>query len=304
MHKQIEPLFSFDVASAMSRGARDYQEDAMLADIANGADLGFVILADGMGGHAAGDVASQIVLTEVFRALTSMRSEMVADKSCIQDTLKDAARAANSRLRSHVEMHADCSGMGSTLVVAVLIADELHWISVGDSPLFLFRDNELTQLNEDHSMSRAIDTMVAAGAMSEAEGKDHPDRNVLTSVLYGKPIPHMDCPDAPLTLRGGDTLIVASDGLQFLSNLEIEAVLRDKPLSGSAEISDSLMDQLERLQDPDLDNVSMSVVQVKAARGDASIRPAVPLRVIETGSIPDFVQPMFSIGPRAKGAAG
>ena len=50
MHKQCEPVFAFDVASAMSRGARDYQEDAMLADIANGADLGFVILADGMGG--------------------------------------------------------------------------------------------------------------------------------------------------------------------------------------------------------------------------------------------------------------
>ena len=304
MHKQCEPVFAFDVTSAMSRGARDYQEDAMLANIANGADLGFVILADGMGGHAAGDVASQIVLTEVFRALTFMRSEMVADRTCIPETLRDAARAANSRLRSHVEMHSECSGMGSTLLVAVLIGDELHWISIGDSPLFLFRENELTQLNEDHSMSRAIDTMVAAGAMSAAEGKDHPDRNVLTSVLYGKPIPHVDCPEMPLKLKGGDTLIVASDGLQFLPNVEIEAVLRDQPLSGSAEISDSLMEGLERLQDPDLDNVSLSVVQVKTARAGSGVRPVVPLRVIETGSIPDFVQPMFSIGPRTKGAAG
>ena len=303
MQKHSEPVFSFDVSSAMSRGARDYQEDAMLADISNGADLGFVILADGMGGHAAGDVASQIVLTEVFRALTFMRAEMVADRACVQETLKDAALAANRRLRSHVEIHADCHGMGSTLVVAVLISDELHWISVGDSPLFLFRNNELTQLNEDHSMSRAIDTLVAAGAISEEEGKDHPDRNVLTSVLYGKPIPHIDCPDTPVTLRGGDTLIVASDGLQFLSNPEIEAVLRDHPLSGSAEISDILMERLKQLENPDLDNVSMSVVQVKATQRDANLKPVVPLRIVETGNIPDYVKPMFSSGSRLKGAA-
>ena len=300
MQQLSEPLFSFDVASAMSRGAREYQEDAMLADVSNGADLGFVILADGMGGHAAGDVASQIVLTEVFRALTFMRGEMVADRACVQGTLKDAARAANSRLRSHVEMHSECSGMGSTLVVAVLIGDELHWISIGDSPLFLFRDNELTQLNEDHSMSRAIDTMVAAGAMSEEEGKDHPDRNVLTSVLYGKPIPHMDCPETPVTLRGGDTLIVASDGLQFLPNAEIEAVLRDQPLSGSAEICDILTERLLRLEDPDLDNVSMSIVQVKAGRTDSAIRPIQSLRVIETGDMPSFVKPMFTAAVRAR----
>lgn len=301
MAKRTEPVFAFDVASAISRGARDYQEDAMLADVSNGADLSFVILADGMGGHAAGDVASQIVLTEVFRALTFMRAEMVADPDCVRETLQGAAEAANSRLRSHVEAHPDCAGMGSTLVVAVLIGTELSWISVGDSPLFLFRDNVLQQLNADHSMSSAIDTMVAAGAISVEEGKDHPDRNVLTSVLYGKPIPQVDCPDEPLSLRGGDTLIVASDGLQFLSNAEIEAVLRARPLSGSAEISDALMERLHLLEDPDLDNVSMSIIQVKAARPSAAAKRKPVLHLVEPSDAPRLLLKAFRAGSEERG---
>lgn len=259
--------FAFDSACALSRGARDYQEDALIADLSRGNALSFAVLADGMGGHAAGDIASKIVVTEMFTALTFMREEMVACPDAISGILREAADTANAMLKAHVERYPETHGMGATLVATVLVGDELHWISIGDSPLYLFRDNRLVQLNADHSMATTIDAMVATGVLSAEEGANHPDRNVLTSVLFGAPIPEVDCPSQPTKLCAGDTLIVASDGLQFLSNAEIEVLLRARPLSGSHDIAEGLMSALMKLNDPDLDNVSFSIIQVRNRPG-------------------------------------
>lgn len=264
------PAFSFDTASAISQGARDYQEDALVSDFSNGAELGFVVLADGMGGHAAGDIASKIVVTEVFSELTFMRAEMARSQSCIRDVLHKAALLANESLKAHVTEHPETKGMGATLVATVILDEKLHWISIGDSPLFLFRDNTLVQLNQDHSLGRTIDTMVETGVLSAQDGENHPDRNVLTSVLFGEPIPEIDCPSEPTQLRAGDTLIVASDGLQFLTNSEITNLLRDRPFCKSSDIADALMAGVQSLNDPDLDNVSLSVIQVRHSKESAA----------------------------------
>ncbi|MDA3858261.1 MAG: protein phosphatase 2C domain-containing protein [Roseovarius sp.] len=264
------PAFSFDTASAISQGARDYQEDALISDFSNGAELGFVVLSDGMGGHAAGDVASKIVVTEMFSELTFMRAEMVAPKTSICEVLRRAAQMANETLKAHVTQHPETKGMGATLVATVILDEKLHWISIGDSPLFLFRDNTLIQLNENHSLSRTIDTMVETGVLSAKDGANHPDRNVLTSVLFGEPIAEIDCPSEPTELRAGDTLIVASDGLQFLTNAEIKTLLQDRPFSRSSEIADALMNGVQSLNDPDLDNVSLTVIQVRHSKESVS----------------------------------
>lgn len=132
------------------------------------------------------------------------------------------------------------------------------------------------QLNEDHSMANQIDLMVEKGMLTKEEGETHPDRNVLTSALFGAPIPIIDCPSDPLHLQPGDTVVVASDGLQFLSNKMIETVLRDRPLSRSSEIADALMSHLMMLNDPELDNVTIAVIQVKLAQEDAMAVGAAP----------------------------
>ncbi|MEM9583130.1 MAG: protein phosphatase 2C domain-containing protein [Pseudomonadota bacterium] len=282
--------FSFDAASAISCGAREYQEDALLADFANGDDLGFVILSDGMGGHAAGDVASKIVLTEVFRKLTFQRTRLSEDPGQICDTLRDAADTANASLKHHVGCYPETEGMGATLLSAVVKNGDLFWISIGDSPLFLFRDGVLRQLNEDHSMARQIDLMHEKGMLDAEEAQSHPDRNVLTSVLFGAPIAQIDCPSSPVSLQAGDTVIVASDGLQFLSDEEISKVLRDFPLSKSKEIADELMNRLAGLNDPDLDNISLSVLQIAQARPSATVTPLRPQRDLaeEPSTAPSF----------------
>jgi protein phosphatase len=259
---QMRPVFDFDATSALSRGQRSYQEDAIIADFSRGTEVGLAVLADGMGGHAAGDVASKIVVTEVFSELMFQRGDVEAFEKSVNTRLCDAAMAANACLRDHVLAHPETRGMGATLVATVIIGRNLYWISIGDSPLFLYRDGVLKQLNEDHSMAPQIDFMVKSGLLNEEEAKCHPDRNTLTSVLFGDKIPRIDCPKAPLELCGNDMLIVASDGLQFLTNGQIEDVLRQGEAARSSEIADHLLERLLQLDDPELDNVSFSVVKL------------------------------------------
>ncbi|MFN3280553.1 MAG: PP2C family protein-serine/threonine phosphatase, partial [Tabrizicola sp.] len=171
----------YDVASGISQGARDYQEDAITADFPVGAEAGFVVLADGMGGHAAGDVASKIVLTEVFSELKFHFADVHAFEARAPEILRNVADLANETLRQHTRTHPETEGMGATLVVPALIENRLWWISIGDSPLFLFRGGKLTQLNEDHSMAPQIDFMVKSGLMDPVVGANHPDRNCLIS---------------------------------------------------------------------------------------------------------------------------
>lgn len=263
------PEFHYDAASVLSLGQRDHQEDALAMDFPIGSSFGFTVLADGMGGHAAGDVASKIVVTEVFSELMFQSSDVDAMTDDIGMVLRNAALAANDCVRAHAENNPETDGMGSTLLAPVLVNQDLFWISIGDSPLLLFRGGKLTQLNEDHSMAPQIDLMVAAGAISEDAAANHPDRNCLTSVLFGDEIESIDCRDEPFTMEDGDILIAASDGLQFLDNREIVSTLKANLSKPAAVIAKSLLDQLIALDDPAQDNVSYTIIKAEAAEVDA-----------------------------------
>lgn len=270
MTTENAPALTFEIATAISTGARDYQEDAILADMADGAELGLVILSDGMGGHAAGDIASKIVVTEMFNELTFRRTKMTASQDAMSAALRRAAYSANLRIAQHSELYPKTIGMGATLLCVAILGNELHWLSIGDSPLFLFRDGKLRQLNEDHSMAPQIDLMVEAGIISAEFAQSHPDRNVLTSVLCGDAIPYIDCPTKPFSLRADDVVIVASDGLQFLQNDEIGQLLSQYWDGTSHDMSDALMNALTELDDPTQDNVSLALIQIKPERDTAS----------------------------------
>ena len=259
----------YDVASGISQGARDYQEDAITADFPVGAEAGFVVLADGMGGHAAGDVASKVVLTEVYSELKFHFADVEAFETRAPEILRSVANLANDTLRHHADTHPETDGMGATLVVPALVENRLWWISVGDSPLFLYRNGKLSQLNEDHSMAPQIDFMVQAGLLDAEAAINHPDRNCLVSVLMGSKIAKIDCPAQPYELKAGDIVICSSDGLQFLTNAQIEKVLAKYRKTRSTEIAERLLGELLKLDDPDQDNISFTVIKVN----DASVRP-------------------------------
>ncbi len=274
----MQPPFDFDTACALHQGRRDYQEDALIADFARGTDVGLAVLADGMGGHAAGDVASKIVVSEVFGELMFQRGDTPRFEAQVTEALRNAALSANACLKEHVDAYPDTQGMGATLVATVIVQRNLYWLSVGDSPLYLYRDGLLIQLNEDHSMAPQIDFMVENGLMEQEEADTHPDRNVLTSVLFGEPIPRIDCPSEPVELEDGDVVLVASDGLQFLPNAEIKAILNAHFDAGSATIADHLLSSVQALDDPDLDNVSFSVIKVSDKQATQAVADVAGLR--------------------------
>ena len=264
------PDIRYDVASVLNRGCRDYQEDAIATDFPLGAEFGYAVLSDGMGGHAAGDVASKIVVTEVFSELKFQSSDFEGFESNVGNVLKSAAVSANDCMAAHASNNPHTAGMGATLVAPVFIRDSLFWISIGDSPLYLLRNGRLRQLNEDHSLGPHIDYMVRSGMMSADVGRNHPDRNALTSVLIGETIERIDCPDRPFRLMHDDILVVASDGLQFLSNSQISEIVKENAKSGSSTIAECLLNELRELDDPEQDNVCFSVIKVELLNADAN----------------------------------
>lgn len=253
----------FDVASALDRGGRDYQEDALVSDFAVGDDCGIVVLADGMGGHSAGDLASKTVVTEVYSEL-KFHSDLFFDHAKhLPQLMLSAITNANDCVREAMTENSEARGMGSTVVAAVMAGNRMYWSSVGDSPLYHYRGGMLEQVNEDHSMAPQIDAMVAAGAIRAEDAKTHPDRNCLTSAVAGGKIPRMDNRGLALELKAGDIVIVSSDGLQFLDDKQIAKIITRNRRKPSADIANALLQAVKGLDDPEQDNISFAVVKVR-----------------------------------------
>lgn len=172
-------------------------------------------VADGMGGHAAGDVASAIAVA----ALATIDEATVTLES-----LRAAVTAANSEVLGHVLQHPDAAGMGTTVAgLALLDGAVPHWaaFNVGDSRVYGYRDGELTQLTVDHS---EVEEMVAAGLLSRLDARRHPARNIITRAIGEPTTPDVDILVFPV---GHDSrYVVCSDGLTSeVGDEEIAAVL-------------------------------------------------------------------------------
>ncbi len=255
----------FDVASGSIVGSRKQQEDAMLANFSIGQATGFAIVCDGIGGHAAGHLASAMVTTEMFTHLKMQESHLVSGALNVPFALRQAATEANNKIAEHIQRNSETKGMGTTLLAPVIRGDRLSWLSVGDSPLYLLREGALRQLNQDHSMAPQIDMMVKTGSMSAEVGKDHPDRNMLTSVINGSEIPEIDCPKTPIQIKEGDILIAATDGLQSLSNGVLAKTIKMGTEQTAMDLVRALLAELANLDKPDQDNATFVVIKALPA---------------------------------------
>lgn len=279
----------YDASMAIDVGRRERQEDAVVSDFSSGQPFGFVVLADGMGGHAAGDVASKIVVTEVFSELKLQSGDPELLEPHIGEVLRRAAFSANKCVGLYSQQCPDTDGMGATLLAPVFIEDRLYWISVGDSPLYLFRDGALSRLNENHAVLSQIEYLVSNGIMGREEAMSYPDPNCLTSVLIGRDIAQLDCRTVPMRIEEGDILIAASDGLQFLCEDRIASLLRFVKKRSAEEIGAALMKEVQKLDDPHQDNISMCVVKVMSRGGSSELRevstPQTQSHAFNNGSI-------------------
>lgn len=157
---------------------RDHNEDY----ISWVAETGLVILADGMGGHNAGEVASELAVTSITDALDEVLSPDVKN-ACDMDfkeVVHEAVVYANDEINQHAKTHPECTGMGTTIVMALFHNESVILASVGDSRIYRFRKGELTQVTTDHSL---VQEMIDNGYMSEEEALNSTNRNLITRAL-------------------------------------------------------------------------------------------------------------------------
>lgn len=201
-------------------GARSSQQDAF--GFSDKADLDFVthggvlaVVADGMGGMAHGGEASHLAV----RAFLHAYMTKLADEA-VPTALRRALDEANQTVIT-LAHDVDEENVGTTLVAAVIHGNDLHWVSVGDSRLYLWRKGQLTQLSEDHIYANDLDRDAANGRISREDAEDHPERPALTSYLGLNPLEMIDRNPRPFTLFVDDKLLLCSDGL-YAAMEEIE----------------------------------------------------------------------------------
>ena len=176
---------------------------------------GLLIVADGMGGHEAGEVASHQAVEVIHRELS--RADAAEELS--ESRLQQAVATANSEILQLARERGN--NMGTTVTVAQLRDDRLHVAQVGDSRAYLLRDGTLTQLTEDHSVVREL---VAAGVLSPESAESHPARNVLTRAL-GQ-LDELEIDVTSRRVQPDDVLLLCSDGLTtMVTDDEIRQVL-------------------------------------------------------------------------------
>jgi protein phosphatase len=174
---------------------------------------GFVV-ADGMGGHAAGEVASRLALRAVIEHALStadwIMRDAAAHSSQIEERMVERFAAANELVHEHAQRHPQWSGMGTTMTMAVSSGAELFLGHVGDSRAYLLRDGQLRVLTHDHSLVQAF---VDSGMISPQEVARHHLRNVLLRSLGGR---EARADVQHLSLQTGDQLLLCTDGLTDL----------------------------------------------------------------------------------------
>ncbi|MDE2410285.1 MAG: serine/threonine-protein phosphatase [Sphingomonadales bacterium] len=211
----------YEMSGGAIVGAREDQQDCAARVLTADGDA-LLVVADGMGGHVGGEIASGLAV-EAFVAHFEHYT-----RGPLPKRLEIALAMANQALAALVRVELELDGMGTTLLAAHLGADGLHWTSVGDSPLLLVRDGLIARLNQDHSMVPVIERLVTAGRLTRAEADSHPERSALLSVLTGLNTPDIiDSPAAPFPLREGDWIIAASDGILTLALPEIARLAID-----------------------------------------------------------------------------
>lgn len=250
-------------AARATVGTRSGQEDAFRlwpADgkIRAGNEAGLLaVLADGMGGHTGGAVAGRTACAK-FTDIFSTSANGYAQR------LGTALEASNRALAESVASNAALRGMGCTLIGAWLDQSGIRWASVGDSLLLLYRFPDVIRLNADHSLGSLLDEQARQKRISEAEAKEHRNRNALRSALTGSKIELIDLRSEPLELRAGDWIVLASDGLCTLAGDEMADIIYRHRQATPEEMAEALIEGTLAKRHADQDNTTVVAVRIDA----------------------------------------
>lgn len=234
------------------QGGRDYQEDFFSTLRQNEDDPTsdiLIVLSDGMGGHAAGDVASKTAV-RAFQA-----SFLSSTSNSPQRRLQNALKVADQAIADRVSEDNKLSGMGCTLIGALKLHNGISWISVGDSHVFLFRDGKLRKVNADHSMMGELMALVDKGQISLEEARANPKKNALRSALVGRTIPLID--ERSISLEEGDILIFATDGVDTLTVDELQDIVITHKSQSPEAMTQAILRRVKEAEKPNQDNTTV-----------------------------------------------
>ncbi len=196
---------------------RDHNEDSVIIVKNNGNDY-LMAIADGMGGHSAGEVASSIAISYLGKHFkdTFLNMSKVDAVNWIRNTVDEI----NTLIFQHEKTHPESKGMGTTLVLAVLTKDYLLFGNVGDSSGFVLKDDKLHKVTYDHTL---VNLLVSAGELTQEEANVHPKKNVLMKALGASLEVDVDIFDCDMDIS---QILLSSDGLtNMLDKDQIEKVL-------------------------------------------------------------------------------
>jgi serine/threonine protein phosphatase PrpC len=231
---------------------------------------GIFIVADGMGGHAAGEVASEMAVQIVARELEDVRS--LAEEQRVADQMRRALKAANAAIFERTISEVDKQGMGTTASVLVLSSGRYLIGQVGDSRIYLLRDGALRQITKDHSY---VQEQVDAGFLTPEQARYHPYSNVITRCVGASQDVE---PDTYIgEVKTGDLFLVASDGLTGMVDDRRLAQLLSSPAQPERKVQALISEANGR---GGLDNITAIIVQV-----------------LETDPVPDDPNRTAEMGP-------
>lgn len=250
-----------DFAARQYRGRRENQEDYYaFADAADHDQPALsrllLVIGDGLGAHAGGSVASYVTVGAFIKAYHDTPVEP-------RQRLRESLETANDTLGTLAASLPNVGQpMGTTLVAALVCKNTLQWISVGDSPLFVFRGGKLKRINADHSLTPYLDERVRNGEMTAEEAAHHPDRHTLHSAVLGMPLMMVDVSEQPFPLEKGDVVIGASDGIFTLTTRQLEELLSFGQHTTADKIADAIIFAIRRINHERQDNTTVGVIKV------------------------------------------
>jgi len=205
---------------------REHNEDNVII-LHNDNDEYLLAVADGMGGHRAGEVASAIVinhLTEEFCALDTL-----GDKDAAIDFLRDIVTSMNDKIFDYTKENPDSKGMGTTFVCAIKTKDYLLYGNIGDSSGYVIKNKKMHKVTKDHTL---VNMLVATGKLTEEEARFHPRKNVLMRALGANNPIDIDIFDVE---NNATDVLLCSDGLtNMLTDEQIEKVLAEEKTAEDA----------------------------------------------------------------------
>lgn len=258
MKADIDHGLPYFAAADLLIGGRAEQQDAVrLLKISTigGREALLLLVADGMGGHAGGAIASSVA-TEAF-----VEHIFGSDDAPVEERLRVALECANQAIGNRVAVQNELKGMGCTLVAVIQIERHVNWISVGDTLLLEIHNGRAQRLNQDHSMAVVLDAQAERGEISWDEARSSPTRDMLRSALTGGPIALVDKGAAGLSASA--FLMLATDGILSLS----QATLADlgELAASPADYVDTILNAISADMAADQDNITVAVSKIPGA---------------------------------------